>query len=210
MFHCFSHIQGTWNIIYCPGQRWKDGKMVSRFCFQWQNDTRPSPFLQYHLGYRFMLLEGSYLFPSLLFLPHRALFSCLTQSHCSTGLSMLLQFSTDSTSLSVSQPQGYNREQKGSRCISWYKWMIQRMYISAGAWSSHLKHNVFKTKEQPGNIEWHMIKFNVYFPFSSGLVSKPWGKYLAGFLAAECSSVFSYRHFVCLRLLLGRYYSAGL
>lgn len=111
---------------------------------------------------------------------------------------------------SVSQPQGYNREQKGSRCISWYKWMIQRMYISAGAWSSHLKHNVFKTKEQPGNIEWHMIKFNVYFPFSSGLVSKPWGKYLAGFLAAECSSVFSYRHFVCLRLLLGRYYSAGL
>lgn len=107
---------------------WKDG--VSRFCFQWQTDTHPSPFLKYHLGSRFMLLEGSYLFPSLLFLPHRAssLFSCLTQSW--TVAQGWVQFSTDSTSLSISQPQGYDQEQKGSRCISWYKWMIERMCIS--------------------------------------------------------------------------------
>lgn len=61
-----------------------EGWKVSRFCSQ--RGLMPTPLfiiscLKYHLGYRFMLLNGSCLFPSLLIFPQRgfSLLSCVTE-----------------------------------------------------------------------------------------------------------------------------------
>lgn len=96
------------DIICRPSQRWRDGKMDWAACVPTERHPSFSPSL--HLLNIILVTGSRYRKPNFAFHPYyfwpqqcdQLDLSCMTCSYCSVGLSLFLQFSTDSTSLSAS------------------------------------------------------------------------------------------------------------